>query len=200
MLSKYHKILADVSSNKSFKTENTELKSLKDLRKQLSTKGKNFFNQYVTANDNHFANWVEGVFSDHELASAFRNAKSFGKTLKILDDRIKYAELWLRFNRDKELHNKSLASKAYGKQYHPKYHTYETVFEFNKNYLKQKPVQPFINKPPEIRKPMEPPKLDFKPPENHHNMLKQLESQVGVNLSEPKEKNLGFFARIFKKK
>ena len=102
MYRKYQKILQNASKEQTFKTSYGEIKNLKELRSLLFAKGKKLFNEYVNERENHFANWVEQVFDDKELSSSLRETKSFHITLKIIDTRIRYLDLWLQQNKDKK--------------------------------------------------------------------------------------------------
>ena len=85
MLDKFTKVLSDAPSDKTFKTEFGEIRSLSELRNILVEKGKPFYESYVNDNENHFANWVDGVFEDKEFAQMLRNEKAYGATIKLVD-------------------------------------------------------------------------------------------------------------------
>ncbi len=53
-----------------------KLKSVYELIDELETMTDEAFRQYVTDVDNHFANWVEGVFGEKSLADELRHIKN----------------------------------------------------------------------------------------------------------------------------
>ena len=170
----------------------------KELRNLLYSKGKAFYRQHVNDENNNFADWIENVLGDDELAQALRNATSFGQTIKLIEDRVKYLSLYLSFNKNKELLSNYLAKKLpFDKEFEPSYHKFETLLDYNK-YVN-------LSKPPIVKNnPIEPPRIE-RPPEkilDEHALLKQLEYQYpGLNLMEevPKPKK-GLFSRFFKNK
>ena len=198
MYKKYNKILSDAPNDSTFNTKHGEVQNLRELRNLLYKKGKVFYREYVTETDNHFASWIENIFGDEELAHALRNATSFGQTIKLIEDRIKFLSLWLSFNKNKELLTNYLVKNlSYDKEFEPGYHKFETLSDYDKiNEL---------SKPPILKnKPIEPPRIE-RPPEkimDEEALLKQLEYQYpGLNLAEevPKPKK-SFFSRFFRKK
>ena len=102
MYKKYNKILSDAPNDSTFNTKYGEVQNLRELRNLLYKKGKVFYREYVNETDNHFASWIENIFGDEELAHALRNANSFGQTIKLIEDRIKFLSLWISFNKNKE--------------------------------------------------------------------------------------------------
>ena len=127
MIDRYTKLLSDCPADKTFKTDFGEIKNLTELKRHLLEKGKSFFDQHVYENENHFASWVQDVYQDIELSSMLRNEKSFGATVKLLDDATRYAELWLDFNGSKEYLNNYLMNAVPGEpQFEPAYHKFET--------------------------------------------------------------------------
>ena len=134
MIDKYGLILANVPSESVFRTEFGEIRNLGELRNALVERGETFFNSYVNSSENHFANWVESVVNDKSLADSMRSNSVYGETLKRIDNRIKYAELWMKFNGDKEkvarymsdYHGKFVA----GANYSPEM-KFETLNDFN---------------------------------------------------------------------
>jgi len=138
MLTNYSKILSDTPNDKTFKTGAGEFRNLGELRNALVEKGNSLYDEFVNDNENHFANWIAGVFDDHELAHHLKKAKSYTDTVKLLDNRMKFAELWLNFNSDKEvLHNYllngelSLKDMIAAPEYNPENQKFETIFDMN---------------------------------------------------------------------
>ena len=199
MYNKYNKILSDAPSGDTFYTNFGEIQNLRELRNLLYKKGKSFYREYVNEEENHFANWIENVFEDEELAYALRNANSFGQTIKLIEDRVKYLSLWLSFNKNKEtLSNYLIKNLPFDKEFTPENHKFETLSEYNK-------LNVIMSKPPVLEnKPIEPPRIE-RPPEkimDEEELLKQLEYQYpGLNLLEeaPKPKK-SFFSRFFPRK
>jgi len=198
MYKKYNRILGNALADSTFNTQYGKAQNLRELRNLLYKKGKVFYRDYVTEEDNHFANWIENIFGDEELAHALRNANSFGQTIKLIEDRVKYLSLWLSFNKNKETLTKYLVKNLpYDKDFEPSHHKFETLSDYDKVSE--------INKPPVLKnKPIAPPRIE-RPPErimNEEALLQQLEYQYpGINLAgktpEPKK---SFFSRFFKKK
>ena len=138
MYEKFRNALKDSTKEDSFKTNFGEIKNLKELRTLLFAKGKKLFNHYVDHNENHFANWIEHAFSDDELASSLRLTNSFHTTLKILDSRIKYLELWVEHNKDKEeMSQFLLKNKDYHINFEPEFHKFETLQNHNLNWVNE---------------------------------------------------------------
>jgi hypothetical protein len=144
MYDKFKKILSNAPDEQTFKTAYNDISNLKQLRNSLITIGKPFYDQFINKEENHFANWIENVFEDSELALELRETKSYGKTVKLLDNRIKYLELWLVFNGDKEVLTKylvngpiSLRRLMQAELFEPNHHNYETVQEYNKKHTRE---------------------------------------------------------------
>jgi hypothetical protein len=172
MLDKFTKVLSDAPTDKTFKTGFGEIRNLSELRNLLVEKGKPFFESYVTESDNHFANWIDGVFEDSEFAQMLRNEKSYGATIKLVDSRINYAKLWLSFNAGKETLNRYLANSPFLQEtdiphmaYDPTFHKFETLSNMSFDGL---------NSIQSITKVVNPPKVDFLPP-------------IGLNLNAEKK-------------
>ncbi len=134
MLDRFKKIISEVPYDKSFKTRFGELKSLTELRTALAERGQEFYNEFVNERENHFSNWIRGVFEDNELAAHLKKTTSSKEAIKVLDNKIKYAELWLAFNKDKEQLNKYLVNNVYKEissiinlNYTPEHHKFETL-------------------------------------------------------------------------
>jgi len=138
MIQKYSSYLCDVPSNRTFRTSSGEIKNLRELRNNLLNKGKSFYNKYVNEKDNHFSNWIESVVKDHELSLSLQNTNSVGKSVKLIDDRIKYLELWLSFNGPKEklnsyLVNGPISQKEMGApDFKPTYQKFENLSDYSK--------------------------------------------------------------------
>lgn len=64
--------------------DNTVLTSLHQLQKALTSMNLDEFKMF-TQPENHFANWVEGVFKDSDLAKSLRSVHTKTETLAILD-------------------------------------------------------------------------------------------------------------------
>ncbi len=190
MLQKYKRILSNAPQDKTFYSSQGEIRNLGELRNLLLSKGKFFYDQYVHKEENHFANWIENVFDDKELALSLKNSNSYIEAARLIDDRIKYAELWLNYNGDMEILSNFLVSDY--NIYEPKHHKFET--------LTNKDLE-FVNKPPAPLKKPEPPqpqKLD--PPsfsdgeKDDHKLLKELETQLKLKGAPEPKKN--FFHKI----
>lgn len=138
MYKKYKHALKDAPSGQRFMTNYGEVKNLKELRTLLFAKGKKLFNQYVNDEENHFANWVEAVFKDDELAGSLRKTNSFHTTLKILDSRIRYLELWLEQNRDREeVADYILKNNPQALDYEPEHHKFETLTNHDSTWVEE---------------------------------------------------------------
>ncbi len=67
------KILGKTPEQHSFYLhDGRKLRSIYELIDELETMSDETFRQFVTGTDNHFANWIEGVFSEKELANEIR--------------------------------------------------------------------------------------------------------------------------------
>ena len=53
-----------------------KLKSVYELVDELETMTEEAFRQYVTDTENHFANWIEHVFSEKSLADEIRHVRN----------------------------------------------------------------------------------------------------------------------------
>ncbi len=53
-----------------------KLKSVYELIDELETMTEETFRQYVTDTENHFANWIEHVFSEKSLADELRHIRN----------------------------------------------------------------------------------------------------------------------------
>jgi hypothetical protein len=138
MLEKFNKLVSDAPEGKRFYTDFGEIKNLKELKSAISLKGSSFYFSYVKDGINHFANWIEEIFEDNVLANALRNADSHEKVISSIDDRIRYAELWLNYNADKEilthyLTNGDLSIKRImnSPEFSPEHHKFETAFDID---------------------------------------------------------------------
>ncbi|RMD57437.1 hypothetical protein D6825_04000 [Candidatus Woesearchaeota archaeon] len=60
------------------------LRSIYDLIDELETMTQDAFNQYVSDVENHFANWVNDVFEESELAEDMRRARTAIETQRTL--------------------------------------------------------------------------------------------------------------------
>lgn len=134
----YRKFLSNAPQDKTFKSYAGEIRSLGELRNYLVDEGEKLFHTYADG-ENHFANWVEGVFGDHELAYAMRNTQTAEDTIKLLDKRISFVKLWLEFNS----HKQELSGLyPYTNNFEPEHHEYETLHEFDRSQeLTNKPVE-----------------------------------------------------------
>jgi len=71
------KILGRTPKKYSFSlTDGRQLKSVYELVDELETMTEDMFNHYVTDTENHFANWIEHVFSEKHLADELRSIHS----------------------------------------------------------------------------------------------------------------------------
>ncbi len=188
MYKKYQRALQNASEGQEFKTNYGEIKNLRELRSLLFAKGKKLFNQYVNKDENHFANWIEHVFQDEELSNSLRQTTSFHTTLKLVDTRIKYLELWLQQNQEKEeITNLLLKNKGYDISFEPEYHRFETLSNHDNSWVKE-----FF---PEKEYAQQENKTDFEKKLNKEiEMLKDLQNKYQF------ETKPAFFQRIFKKK
>ena len=109
-LEKHIKIIGNVPEDKTFDTGYGSIKNLSELKTMLADKGEEFYKEYVNEKDNHFANWIECVVEDKKLAFLLRNS-SYDKTVRLIEERIKYAKLWLKFNADDEKFYDVLSNK-----------------------------------------------------------------------------------------
>jgi hypothetical protein len=179
MIKKHQAILSNAPEQKNFNTNFGQIKNLRELRKSLYANGKKLFNQHVNEDENHFANWVEHVFKDKELSTSLRNTKSFDKTLKLLDNRIRYAELWLSHNKkDELLYNFAVNLSPVLNEFKPDHHVFETLSNHNLDHVKF-----VMNRPTSWKQEFQPEKL---------GLLRLLEYKPKVNA-------LNFFDRFFKK-
>ncbi len=94
IMEKFQKILSE-DSTRSFKSHLGDFKSLGEFRNALEMHKENLYSSYVNSAENHFANWVEGVFQDNQLANSLRNAKSADEALSMVDKRLAFARLSL---------------------------------------------------------------------------------------------------------
>jgi len=184
MYKKFKKVLSNAPDEKSFVTENKKIKNLKELRTELVSNGKKFFNNY-TENENHFANWIENVFSDSHLAAQLRGTKSFNETIKHIDDRIKYAELWLKHNEDMEVLHNYLVSDDRRKEFSPSCHNFEKLTNMDigpaKSFIKNhfEAENRFTNK------------FEF-----NSDMLLNKKSPIPEPFTDNRPKKLSFFSRF----
>ncbi len=132
------KILSNAPDEKAFRTEFGEIKSLPELRSVLIARGKPFYDKHVSESKNNFADWIENVFGDAELAQSLRQANSFRECVVRLDKKIKYLELWMEHNKDKEILFDYLANgpfsisrKMGAPVYEPQHHVFETGFDLS---------------------------------------------------------------------
>jgi hypothetical protein len=138
MLEKFSRLISDAPEGKSFYTDFGEIKNLKELKKCISERGSHFYFSYVSNDTNHFANWIEKIYDDKELADTLRNADSNEKVVKAIEDRVRYAELWLTYNADKEILNHYLANGEFSlkkvmnaAEFTPEHHKYESTFDID---------------------------------------------------------------------
>ena len=67
------KVLGKAPEQYSFNLhDGRKIKSVYELVDELETMSEDAFKQFVTGTENHFANWIEGVFSEKELANEIR--------------------------------------------------------------------------------------------------------------------------------
>lgn len=188
MYKKYEKILQNASKEKTFKTNYGELKNLKELRSLLFAKGKKLFNEYVNEKDNHFANWVEHVFEDKELSSSLRETKSFHTTLKLIDTRINYLDLWLQQNQDKEeLTNFLLKNQDKNISFEPEFHKFETLTNHDSSWVNE-----FFPEKQETEQEEE--KTEFE-----HKLNKEVQMLKDLQTKHQFETKPSLFQRIFKR-
>ncbi len=138
MESGFSRLLSDAPEGKGFYTDFGEIKNLVQLKVAITEKGGNFYSSYADNNNNHFANWVEAVFEDSVLANGLRESVTYEQAIKALDDRLKYAELYLAFNTKKDMLNDYLTNGKYSikqvmntSEFSPEHHRFETIFDMD---------------------------------------------------------------------
>jgi hypothetical protein len=138
MLDKFNKLVSDAPEGKRFYTDFGEIKNLNELKSAIKERGSSFYFSYVNNNTNHFANWIEEIFEDRVLANELRKADSHEKVINAIDDRIRYAELWLNYNAGNEilahyLTNGELSIKRMmnSPEFNPEHQRFETVFDID---------------------------------------------------------------------
>jgi hypothetical protein len=138
MMNELSKLLSDAPDGKGFYTEFGEIRSLRELKANLAEKGNDFYQAYANSGNNHFANWVESVFDDAELASALRNADTHDKAVKALDDKLNFAQQNMAYNEKKEtLHNYladcdfSIKNVMDSPEFNPEHHKFETDLDMH---------------------------------------------------------------------
>lgn len=70
-------------------TDGRVLANLVELRDALAEMDEEVFTQHVTEERNEFADWVEQVLGDAELAKAMRKAKKAGKAYDLVVTRLR---------------------------------------------------------------------------------------------------------------
>ena len=94
----YYSILHNCPEEKEFNTTDGGISNLVELKNSIETGGNAFFGSYVSSNENHFANWVEGVFGDSHLASLMRSYNTAKENIELIENRLVFADLFIRFN------------------------------------------------------------------------------------------------------
>lgn len=83
------KVLGAVPQDVSFKVRNgTVIRSIPDLHKAILSMDQATFEYHVNAQRNDFAQWIEDVQQDHELAHVLKNARTKAAVIRILGTRI----------------------------------------------------------------------------------------------------------------
>ncbi|MEM3154506.1 MAG: hypothetical protein QW165_02990 [Candidatus Woesearchaeota archaeon] len=71
------KILGKAPEKYSFHLhDGRKLRSVYELIDELETMSEETFRHFVTDTENHFANWIEGVFKEKQLADELRHIKN----------------------------------------------------------------------------------------------------------------------------
>jgi len=87
------KLLNNAPESQTFRlNDGRELKSLHELVSALKEMPDDVFNSHVTADRNDFANWIEGVFQDKELAARIKWASGKEKMAGIVLEALEKAE------------------------------------------------------------------------------------------------------------
>ena len=157
MLDRYIRILADAPTDRYFKTGFGDIRNLRELSEVLREKGPMVYEWYVNDKENHFANWVEHVFGDNDLAGYMRKARSSEKTVKLIQDRLNFASLYISYYTGKEiladfLLNSQLSKGFMSNGFEPSHHKFETLLDFIPEIPQKNPItntkQPEAHKSP----------------------------------------------------
>lgn len=208
MLARYTKLLSDAPHGQSFRTRFGDFRNLGELRNALVEHGKSFYDLYVNSSENHFANWVSGVFNDQGLAAELANAKTYTETTKILDTTIKFSDLWLSMNSKKENLNLFLAGMSdsllqNSPRFEPEHQKFETLNNFNVTSVVSNPpkatILPEITPFADVYSDKVDEVFANEPANTETNESKAgMQSNEGTNLSRTEPPNAkGFFGRLF---
>ncbi len=98
------KILGDVPEDKSFFLhDGIRLRNLEDLREELRFMNNEEFLSYVNNEKNDFANWIEYVVGDKELADRLRMTKDKEKTFNLINSRLIFLRIKLENREENEI-------------------------------------------------------------------------------------------------
>ncbi len=101
---KIRKILNNVPDDKAFITHGgSRLFNLEDLREEIKFMSEPEFKEYVNKDKNDFANWVEYVIEDKELADKLRETRDKEKTFNLINSRIIFLKIKLENQEENEL-------------------------------------------------------------------------------------------------
>ncbi len=98
------KVLSDVPEDKAFITHRgARLLNLEDLREEIKFMSEPEFREYVNNKKNDFANWIEYVIGDKELADRLRETQNKEKTFNLINSRIIFLKIKLENQEENEL-------------------------------------------------------------------------------------------------
>ncbi|NTV23775.1 MAG: hypothetical protein HGA85_05370 [Nanoarchaeota archaeon] len=128
MKTDFSQYLQDVPADRTFKTGFGELRNVHELKSFLQEKGESVYASYANESENHFANWVEAVIGDKTLAKGLRGS-SFSEALQLVEDRVNYLKLSMKFSNESEELFTNLAALSPGLPFSPSSHTFSTNLE-----------------------------------------------------------------------
>ena len=86
---------ADVDLEKAFwLADGRALRNLRQLAEEFEKMEDSVWDYHVTAEKNDFANWVEGVFGQHQLGAALRKVKSPRTAAKRVQSKLEVSRFW----------------------------------------------------------------------------------------------------------
>ncbi len=98
------KILSNVPEDKAFITHRgARLLNIEDLREEIKFMSEPEFREYVNENKNDFANWIEYVIGDKELADRLRETQDKERTFNLINSRIIFLKIKLENQEENEL-------------------------------------------------------------------------------------------------
>ncbi len=98
------KILSDVPQGKEFfMHDGTALRNLEELREEIKFMSEEDFRRYVNDEKNDFANWIEYVIGDKELADRLRLTKDRENAFKLINSRIIFLKIKLENQEENEI-------------------------------------------------------------------------------------------------